>query len=124
MHLVRHGLLFLFFVVILSNYLYYKKFQVREICNQNKTSKGKAPVGVKTPQFVEICDHIKNIMDQGETVSPQLLAKLIKFKLLMIKSKDIDRREEEKKVLKLKLLFIYTVGVVLINVFSILIFGN
>ena len=86
-------------------------FQVLEICNQNKVSKGKVPVGGKTPQYVEICDQVKNLMDQGETISPQLLSKLIKFKLLMIKNKDLDRREEDKKVV---------IDELLINVFYVL----
>lgn len=52
----------------------------------------------KPPPFVEIVDSIKSLVEQGEDIPPVLLAKLIKFKMLMIKQKDLDRREEEKKV--------------------------
>ena len=45
-----------------------------------------------------MCEQVKALVDQGEVIPPQLMAKLIKFKLLTIKSKDMDRREEETKV--------------------------
>ena len=38
------------------------------------------------------------MVDQGEPIPPSLMAKLLKFKLLHVKQKDLDRREEEKKV--------------------------
>lgn len=66
---------------------------------QNKGSKGKPTAG-KAPQFVEICDHVKTTMDQGDSISISLLAKLVKFKMLMIKNKDRERREIENKVYK------------------------
>ena len=52
----------------------------------------------KPPPFVEIVDSIKTLIEQGDDIPPTLLAKLIKFKMLMIKQKDIERREDERKV--------------------------
>ena len=65
---------------------------------------GKVKVS-KPPQFVEIVDSIKMLMDQGDAVAPATLAKLLKFKLLMIKQKDHEKREEERKVEFLQFLF-------------------
>jgi hypothetical protein len=42
---------------------------------------------------------VKPFIDQGEDIPPILLAKLLKFKLLLLKNKDNERREEEKKVI-------------------------
>lgn len=72
--------------------------EVKEIATQNKGGKGK-PSGGKQHRFSEVCDQVKKVLEQNETISPQLLAKLIKFKLLTIKSKDLDRREQENKSL-------------------------
>ena len=47
---------------------------------------------------MEICDYVKSVIDKGEKLSPSMLARLIKFKLLMIKTKDQERRADEKKV--------------------------
>ena len=52
----------------------------------------------KPPPFIEIVDSIKSLVEQGEDIPPNLLAKLLKFKMLMIKQKDLERREDEKKV--------------------------
>ena len=60
-----------------------------------KPGKGKAS---KPPPFVEIVDSIKSVVDQGEDLPPNLLAKLLKFKMLMIKQKELDKREEQRKV--------------------------
>ncbi|XP_065057686.1 sperm-associated antigen 17-like isoform X2 [Rhopilema esculentum] len=51
----------------------------------------------KPPPFFEVIDSIKVLIEQGEDVPASLLAKLLKFKLLMIKQKEFERREEEKK---------------------------
>ena len=70
---------------------------MKELANYAKGGgKGKPPG--KSVQFLEIADHIKMLLDNGETLSSQMKAKLIKFKLLMMKQNDLDRREEEKKV--------------------------
>lgn len=41
---------------------------------------------------------MKPFIDQDEDIPPSLLAKLLKFKLLHLKTKDFERREDEKKV--------------------------
>ncbi len=64
-----------------------------------KAAKGKI---AKPPQFVEIAEVIKSTIDRGEEISPALMAKLLKFKLLMLKQKDLERRDEEKKVFYIK----------------------
>ena len=61
--------------------------------------KGKTATAGKPPQFHEVCEQVKPLLDQGEPISPSLMAKLLKFKLLHVKQKDFERREEEKKVL-------------------------
>ena len=63
------------------------------------TGGGKGKAAVKLPEFVEICEQVKPFIDQGEDIPPILLAKLLKFKLLLLKNKDNERREEEKKVI-------------------------
>lgn len=79
-------------------YFYANIFQAKEIAIQGKGTKMKSIPTGKAPQFAEICDHVKGIMDRGETISSTILARLIKFKLLMIKTKDQERRLEETKV--------------------------
>jgi len=69
------------------------------LVTQLKGSKGKGAAAIKPPQFFEICEQVKQFVDQGDTIPVSALAKLVKFKLLMIKAKDLERREAEKKVL-------------------------
>ena len=59
---------------------------------------GKGKPSGKLPDFVEVCEQVKPLIDQEEDIPPPLLAKLLKFKLLHLKVKDRERREEEKKV--------------------------
>lgn len=61
--------------------------------------KGKGAASAKPPQFYEVCEQVKPLVDQGESIPPSLMAKLLKFKLLHVKQKDLDRREDERKVL-------------------------
>lgn len=59
---------------------------------------GKGKSTVKLPEFVEVCEQVKPFIDQDEDIPPSLLAKLLKFKLLHLKTKDFERIDEEKKV--------------------------
>lgn len=68
---------------------------------------GKGKPAVKLPEFVEICEQVKPFIDQGEDIPPSLLAKLLKFKLLLLKTNDIERLEEAKKVISVSCLGIF-----------------
>lgn len=73
--------------------------QVKEFAKGASTGgKGKGASSGKPPPFFEVCEQIKPLVDHGEPIPPLLMAKLLKFKLLHIKQKDLDRREEERKV--------------------------
>ncbi|KTG41218.1 hypothetical protein cypCar_00001805 [Cyprinus carpio] len=50
------------------------------------------------PMFCEVTEVAKSIMDVGEEITVDLMAKLIKFQLLTIKNNDIARRAAEQKV--------------------------
>ena len=50
------------------------------------------------PQHYEVTESIKVLLDSNEEIPLPLLAKLLKFKLLWIKSNDQKRREQERKV--------------------------
>ncbi|XP_038079367.1 sperm-associated antigen 17-like isoform X2 [Patiria miniata] len=56
---------------------------------------------VKKPKdaaaFSEICEAVKPHLDNNEDVPLPLLAKLLKWKLLAIKQKDMKRRDDDKK---------------------------
>ena len=77
-----------------------KLLQVKEYGKGTTTGggKGKGAAATKPPPFHEICEQVKLQMDQGETISSTMMAKLLKFKLLHVKQKDFERREEERKV--------------------------
>ncbi|KAJ8310742.1 hypothetical protein KUTeg_012607 [Tegillarca granosa] len=70
--------------------------EVKELGNP----KGKKPKDV--PQHYEVCEPCKIHLDQGTEIPLALLSRLIKYKLLAIKDKDIKRREQEKKDLLIK----------------------
>lgn len=59
----------------------------------------KAPKKAKEiPQYSEICEPCKTYLDNNEEIPLPLLARLLKYRLLHIKTTDIKRRETEKKV--------------------------
>ena len=74
-------------------------FKVKEFSKPAATGgKGKGAASAKPPQFHEVCEQVKPLVDQGEPIPPSLMAKLLKFRLLHVKQRDLERREEEKKV--------------------------
>ena len=58
--------------------------------------KNKKPKEV--PANYEVCEPCKAHLDAGEEIPLPLLAKLIKYRLMAIKTADLKRREVERKV--------------------------
>ena len=89
---------FFFFFLTICKTITTFYFQVNDLGNP-KNKKGK-----DVPAHYEVCEACKLYLDINEDIPLPLLARLIKFKLLAIKSADLRRRETGKES-KQKLLF-------------------
>ena len=77
----------------LLNFFLLQYLQVNELGNPKNKGKVK-----EVPANAEICEPCRNYLENGEDIPLPLLAKLVKFRLLDVKQKDLKRRESDKKV--------------------------
>ncbi|XP_065648966.1 sperm-associated antigen 17 isoform X2 [Hydra vulgaris] len=104
------------FTVIDCSLLIQEAIQLTQLNkSKGKSAVAAAAAAAKTPPFIEICDKVKELVDQGEHILPKIFSLLLKFKFLMIKEKvvaeksdalklndDLNKVEIERSVSKLK----------------------
>ena len=66
-----------------------------QVCDLGNPKNKKAK---EIPANSEVCEACKPYLDNGDPIPPPLLAKLIKWKLMAIKTTDMKRRDLEAKV--------------------------